>query len=281
MNAANRIGQQLRTRQHGQLREHLLWRHRNRIETYHLGQGGILKSKRCGSAEDGVGAAGNNVLGTSVEQRLCAAHDATAGVDHVVDHDAVLAHEVADDFDNFNRIGSWSALVDNNQATVEHLRQSRSSAYARNVWTDDDHVISVFITEFDEVPTQDREAVKVINRDVEEALNLLGVKVDRDDAAGSAGFDDVGNKSRRDGLAWLDLLVLPSVTVVRHYNGDVAGRGTTERVEHDEQLHAVVVCRRACRLDQEDVVAARGLLDHDADFAVGETVGHQIPEGNV
>jgi len=45
VNAANRIRQQLRARQHGQLREEFFFRHRNRIETHDLTEWRILKSE--------------------------------------------------------------------------------------------------------------------------------------------------------------------------------------------------------------------------------------------
>ena len=46
--------------------------------------------------------------------------------------------------------------------------------------------------------------------------------------------------------------------------------GALERVEHDQQLHQVVVHRRARGLDHEDVLAADVLVDLDVNLSVGE-----------
>src|SRR6185437_15600478 len=49
-----------------------------------------------------------------------------------------------------------------------------------------------------------------------------------------------------------------------------AGRGAFERVDHDQQLHQVVVGRRAGRLHDEAVHAPDVLVDLDVDLTVGE-----------
>ena len=72
--------------------------------------------------------------------------------------------------------------------------------------------------------------------------------------------------------------VLPGVAEVRDHRGDAAGRGALERVDHDAQLHQVLVGRRAGRLHDEDVARAHVLLDLDVDFAVGEAADLGLAE---
>ena len=64
--------------------------------------------------------------------------------------------------------------------------------------------------------------------------------------------------------------ILPGVAEVRHDGGDALGRGAAERIEHEQQLHEVVVHRRAGRLDDEDIATAHVLRDLDQDLAVAE-----------
>ena len=53
-----------------------------------------------------------------------------------------------------------------------------------------------------------------------------------------------------------------------------AGRAAA-RVDHDEELHEIIVdVWRARGLDQEDVAAADGLFDLDVHLAVGELLDH-------
>ena len=112
----------------------------------------------------------------------------------------------------------------------------------------------------------------MIDRDVEEALNLRGMQVERQDAIGAGGADQIGNEFRSDRHARLVLAVLPRVAVVRQHGRDAARRGALEGVEHDQKLEQVVVHRRRGRLDDEDVRAAHVLVDLHVVLAVGEAV---------
>ena len=49
-----------------------------------------------------------------------------------------------------------------------------------------------------------------------------------------------------------------------------SGRRALQRIDHDQQLHQVVVGRRAQRLQHENVLAADVLEDLDHHFAVAE-----------
>jgi hypothetical protein len=75
----------------------------------------------------------------------------------------------------------------------------------------------------------------------------------------------IGTRAERDAA------ILAGVAKIGDGGGDAAGRSALERIDHDQQLHQVLVGRRAGRLQDEHVHAAHMLLDFDADFAVGET----------
>ena len=93
----------------------------------------------------------------------------------------------------------------------------------------------------------------MIDRDVEEPLDLARVQVEREDAIHARRLEQVGDELGGDGHPRLDLAILAGVAVVRQHRGDPAGRRALERVDHDQQLHQVVVHGRARRLDDEDV----------------------------
>ena len=112
----------------------------------------------------------------------------------------------------------------------------------------------------------------MVDRDVEEALDLLGVQVDRQDAVGAGGGEQVGDELGRDRHAGLVLTILAGVAEERDDGRDARGGGATERVDHDQQLHDAVVGGRAGRLDHVDVAAADVLVDLHERLAVGETV---------
>ena len=100
-------------------------------------------------------------------------------------------------------------------------------------------------------------------------------------AVGAGGLDEVRNELCGDGVAALRLAVLTGVAEVRDDSGDTTGAGTVHRVDHDEQLHQVVVHGLAGRLHDEHIRAADGLKDGNGAFAVGEALNVGLAEGLV
>mgnify|MGYP006977367651 CR=1 FL=1 len=67
----------------------------------------------------------------------------------------------------------------------------------------------------------------MVNRDIKEALNLVGVEIHGEDPVGAGAGDQVGHQLGGDGVAALGLAVLTGVTVVRDDRRDGAGGGGT------------------------------------------------------
>ena len=121
------------------------------------------------------------------------------------------------------------------------------------------------------VRPQHRRRVDVVDRDVEEALDLVGVQVHRQEALDADRLEHVGDDLGADRHARRARpAVLARVAEVRDHRGHPARRRALERVDHDAELHQVLVRRRARRLEDEDVAGADVLLDLDVDFAVRE-----------
>ena len=119
---------------------------------------------------------------------------------------------------------------------------------------------------------------EVVDREVEEALDLAGVQVDGDDAVGARGGEHVGDEARGDRLAALGLAVLARVSVERADRGDALRRRALRRVDHDQLLHEQVVDRAAVGLEHEHVGAADVLAVAAVDLAVRERREHAFAE---
>ena len=113
----------------------------------------------------------------------------------------------------------------------------------------------------------------MIHRDVEEALDLGGVEVHGQHAVRTGLGDEICHQLGRDGVAALGLAVLTGVAEIGNDGGNASGGGAAEGVDHDEQLHQVVVDGLAGGLDHENIAAADGLVDGNGDLAVCES-GH-------
>ena len=121
-----------------------------------------------------------------------------------------------------------------------------------------------------EVVRQDVDGGQLVDRDVEEALDLALVEVHRQHPVRAGDGDHVGDEAGRDRDARLVLLVRAAVGVVRHDGRDPPGARALEGVDHDQQLHDRLVDRAARRLDDEDVLLADVVQDLDEDVLVGE-----------
>jgi hypothetical protein len=115
---------------------------------------------------------------------------------------------------------------------------------------------------------------EMVDRSLEEPLDLARVEVDRDHPLGPGRLEHVGDEAGRDRLATLGLAVLAGVAVERAHRGDPLGRCPVGRIDHDQVLHDRVVHRvivdAVVALDHEDVRTADRLSEPAAHFAVGE-----------
>ena len=118
---------------------------------------------------------------------------------------------------------------------------------------------------------QYRRAVDVVHRALEKALYLLGMQVDGQYTVDAHGHhhvsDDLGGDRYPRGT---HPAILAGVAEVGHHRGDAGSRGPTQRVDHDNQLHQVVVGRCAGGLQDENILATHVFVQLDGSFAVAE-----------
>ena len=97
------------------------------------------------------------------------------------------------------------------------------------------------------------------------------MQVERDHAVNAGGLEEVCHQSGGDGLTAGGLAVLTSVAVVGDDRREALRACAGGGVSHDEGLHDEVVHVLAGDgLDEEDLVAADGLLKAGINLAVGE-----------
>ena len=196
--------------------------------------------------------------------------DERAGrVDDVVHDDDVAVPHVADDVQDLDLVLALPPLVHDGEARAKALRERAGALDSARVRGDDRERVEVRVADGVE---ENGCREEMVHGNVEEALDLRGMKVDAEDAVGSRRHDEVGDELRRDRDTRLVLAVLPRVTVVREHRRHARRRGALERVEHDEELHDVGIGRRARGLHDEHVRAPDVLLDLTVVLPVGEVV---------
>src|SRR6266566_8462492 len=103
----------------------------------------------------------------------------------------------------------------------------------------------------------------MVHRDVEKALYLLRVQVHREHAAHSGSMKKIRHELGGDGDARLIFPILSRIAEERDDRRNAIGAGPTCRINHDEQLHEMLVGWRTSRLNDENVTAANIFLDLD------------------
>ena len=206
---------------------------------------------------------------TGLLQRLRACAERPGRVDDVVGHHGGLSFDVSDHVGNARDIVRRPLLVQHDEVAADHLAELAGELRASRIRRDCDPLL-VVAEQVAHVLGEHRHCRHVVDRLVEETLYLAGVQVHRQDAVDARGLEHVGNEARGDRLARPRLLVLARVEVPRDDGRDPLRGRELRRVDHDQQLHQVMVDVAGRRLDDEHVCAADRLGEADVRRAVGE-----------
>lgn len=191
------------------------------------------------AGEDTVSDNGDSTAGTVINDDLSSLAEGAASIGHVVDNDGDLAANITDQNHTRDLVRTSALLVNKSEAKVEAVGDRGGSLGTASVRRDDDTVLNLQVVTN---PTEGaRLGIEVVDGDVEEALNLRGVKIHGDDVVAAGGLEHVSHQTGGDGGTRFVLLVLASVGEVGKHGGDAAGRGGLASIDHDEQLHDSIV----------------------------------------
>ena len=203
------------------------------------------------------------------EQRVGGVAKRAARIDDVVDEDAIVAGDVADDVHHFGFAGALAALVDDGERRVDTLGERPRAHHAAHIRRDD-HDVLEFEVRLD-VRNHHGRGEQIVGRDVEEALHLPRMEIDGEHAVGAGAGNEIADKFRGNRRARALFTILARVAEIGNDRCDAARRGATQRVGHDEQLHQMIVGGRRSGLDHESVLPADIFEDFDPDFLIGES----------
>ena len=199
-------------------------------------------------------------------------------IDHVIHDHAVTAIDFADDVHDLGDIGFRPPLVDDRQVAVEPLCQRPGAHDAADVRR---HHQQVAVILAHQVRQQDRRGINVIDRDVEEALDLIRMQVHDQDPLDAGFLQHVGHHLGRDRHPRRTRPpVLAGIAVVRYRRRDATGRCALQGIDHQHDFHQVVVGRRTGRLQHEHILAAHVFIDLDNHFAIRKLGDDCLAERN-
>ena len=219
-----------------------------------------------------MGGAGIDLLGAAeLHQGLGAVAEGTGGIHHVIHQHDGLAMNITDDIHDLADIGAGTALIDDGDGAVQTLGEFAGAGDGAEIGGDDGDLVMGDVTEFfDKIGGQNGGAHQVIDGDIEEALDLRHVEVHREDTVHPGDGDEVGHQLGGDRVAGLGFSILTGIAVVGNDGGDAAGGSALEGVDHNEQLHQVIIDGAAGGLDHEYIGATHRFLDGDGNLAIGK-----------
>ncbi|GMR41166.1 hypothetical protein PMAYCL1PPCAC_11361, partial [Pristionchus mayeri] len=223
-------------------------------------EGRLVQTLQSRTTANTVDAEGVHLLGSSLDQLIGSEADGAAGVGHVIDQDGDLALDVSDERHLLDLVGTLALLVDEGEVDVETVGDRRHSLGSSCIGRHDHGALPVGNALLD-VLEDGRLGVQVVDGNVEEALDLRGVQVHRDDVVGASHREHVSHQLGGYGRTRLVLLVLAGVREAGNHRGHSAGRGDLACVDHYKQLHEVVVDLARCRLDDVHVLSTHRLAD--------------------
>jgi hypothetical protein len=221
---------------------------------------------------------GGDGASTGIFEELGGANEGTAGVYEIIDEDDIEAVDIADEAHFGDFVGTGAHFVADDHGDGEEFRVGEGTFGAAHIGSGDAQGVGVEL--FFKVIKETSGGVEVIDGDVEEALDLVGMEVHGDEPVDACTAEEVGNELGADGDAGLVFPVLSSPTEVRDDGDDGFGGGTFGGVDEEEELHEVVGVREG-GLDDEDMLAADGFFVGDGELTVCEANDIHFAEGAV
>lgn len=269
MNSPDGLAEEVGDGEHGELREAV---HRHGVGDDHLLEEAAGEPLERGRAEDRVGAAGVHSSRSLLVQQLSAPLEMVPAVS-IMSSTMMATFPLTSPMRFTTSAWLWPGRLLSTMASgasESFLAKARALATPPTFRRHHHHVLGADGLA-GQVVEDDGLAVDVVHGDVEVADGLARVEVAGQHAVGAGLRDEVGHQLGGDGAAApLHLPVGPGVAEVGDDGGDVLGGGPPAGVDHDEELHEVLVGGRAGGLHQEHVAATHALLQLHVDLAIRE-----------
>mmetsp|Transcript_118011 Transcript_118011/g.330458 ORF Transcript_118011/g.330458 Transcript_118011/m.330458 type:complete len:250 (+) Transcript_118011:283-1032(+) len=226
--------------------------------------------------DDGLRPSGFELRGGHAE-RLATVRD-------VVDNNARLPVHFPDEVHLRRLVGAAALPGEDGQWRVELLCERRRALRAPDVGRHHHQIVGAdasLLHEALDLLGQERQRVHVVDRVGGKALDLRDVQLDGQDSVCPGHLQQVRHEPGGDWRAALLLRALTRVAIQRHDRRHAICRSTADGVEHDQQLHEVLLRASSAvarRLDHEHVAIPDGLVDHHIDLPALEALDRGVAE---
>ena len=201
--------------------------------------------------------------GSSSAERACRIHN-------IVQDDAVFAFNTAYDIHDFGLVCLFTAFIDNSKIEPELHGEIPCAGNGADIGRNNYIIIRRLANHVAVMLDKDITAGKIVNGNIEKALNLCCVQIHRQDSVRSGSSDEVcyqlcGNRIAASGLA-----ILPGIAEIGNNGCDTACGGTAAGINHNKEFHHVVIDMITGGLNDKDITTTNGFLQRDGTFSVSE-----------
>lgn len=230
-------------------------------------------------ANNGVGDGGKNPFGPLGFQDFGGGAKGAGGFGHIVNEDDIAALDLANDLHGLDLGGGNTVFGHDGETSAEGIRVGARHFHAPDIRRDYGEIFTLVAKALAQGPDNDGLAIEVVHRDVEKPLNLSGMEIHRDHPVDTGRGEQIRNQLGGDGHAGLVLAVLPGVSEEWNDGIDPSGAGPLCGIDHNHQLHEVMIGRGAGGLDDVNVLPADILVDLDEGFAIRKGGHADVGEG--
>ena len=163
--------------------------------------------------------------------------------------------------------GVETFFADDGQTALKHLSVGGSHFHATDIRGDHDKIRNLL---FFKVAVEDGGTEKMIDRNIEKTLDLLGMEIHGQNSVHARRYQQVRDELCGDGYTGLVFAVLAGIAVKRKDSGDTESTGATGGIDEDEKLHEVLIRGRAGGLNNKEIIAANILFEFHEGLAVGK-----------
>src|SRR5262249_17514494 len=115
---------------------------------------------------------------------------------------------------------------------------------------------------------------------IKKSLHLLRMEIHREDAMDTGCDQKIRNQFCSNWHPRFVLSILTCVPKKGNHGSDAVGAGPSRRIDHNKQLHQMIIRGRTGGLNDENIATANVLLDFNVGFAVGECADRGLAQRN-
>src|SRR5437667_12795384 len=111
---------------------------------------------------------------------------------------------------------------------------------------------------------------KLINRNIEKALNLSRMHIHCQHAMRSSNGNTISDQAGSDRNTGLIFLVGTAIGIIRDYSSNTSGRSSFKGINHNEYFHDGAIDGRTERLNNKNILPAYILINFDENILIAE-----------